>query len=151
MYNKQYRLNQFLIDLAAFFEKYYSQGVTEIVVTEEDRSILITFSGDCHSRIELTSCGEEVIITFSESHWHIDNYNEPCDMNKIYWNAIHIIMDILDRKIGTYSFWNNDVYLGGASFELPIEEALLSARNTFKNTSEIHVKRWGSPTEIYKY
>ncbi|MEA5468978.1 hypothetical protein [Spirulina sp. 06S082] len=151
MNNKQDKLNQFLIDVAEFFEKYYSKGVNEIVVKEEeDKSISITFSGDCNSTIEVTSCSEEITVIFSESHWHIDDYSEPCNMDSIYRNSIRSIMDILDLEVGTYSCWNNDVCLGGVSFASSIEDALQSARNTFQDVNEIRIKVWGNPLKIYK-
>lgn len=149
MLTKQERINSFLRDLAEFFERYYSKGVNDISVIEESDVTNVTITGEYDSSIQLGSWDAEVTIIFGESHWHINNYSEPCDMELIYWNTIHIVMSILDGECGTYSCWLDEHHLGGASFFSATQEEIINAaKKYFTKSTSLKIKLWGKTLDV---
>ncbi len=142
---KQHRINTFLRDLAIFVEKYYSATIDEIEVQSIDDWIKVIISGSENSSLEIWTSGAEVTILFGESHWHIDEYSDPCDLNMIYSNTIHSLLEILDGELETYSCWAGTTCKGGGSFDSTTEVAIESAKGFFKDFDTIKIKQWGYP------
>jgi hypothetical protein len=86
--NKQEQINRFLDSLGDFVERYYSRAITEVSRHPEDDWIKVVIHGPQDTTIELWSEGAEVTVVFGESHWHINSYDEPCNMEDIFENTI---------------------------------------------------------------
>ena len=147
---KQQRINTFLLDLADFIEKYYSEGVNEVQCEKVEDWVKVIVSGDNDSVFELWSSGTEITVIFSESHWHIDDYNDPCDMNEIYSQTLHSVLDILDGEVVTYSCWQGERCKGGGAFNSVEDNAIEKAQKGFGKVDLIKIKRWGCLVEIVK-
>jgi hypothetical protein len=149
--NKQERIDKFIIDLGEFLEKYYSSAIDEVTLENKDGWLALKIAGPNDSILELWTLNAEVTVCFSESHWHIDDYRDPCHYPTIYEETIESVMDILGFKSGTYSCWTNGKERGGASFdESTTEEVVAAAQKHFKDCDEIRIKRWASELEIVR-
>ncbi|MBD2042960.1 hypothetical protein [Microcoleus sp. FACHB-672] len=141
--DKQTRLNQFVRDLCAFIERYYSVGVQSVKVVEMEgwvKGIIEEPTGDA---LEIQSDREEITIVYGESHWHID-YNEQ--YQDIYQAAIQSVFEVLDGKFLTFSAWAGERALGGGSLSSETEDAVAEALNRFKRYegfTELVIKVWG--------
>ena len=146
--DKQQRLNDFLIDICNFIEKYYSSSINDISYKSEENWIKVIIVGENDSSFEVWSEGEEITIIFAESHWHIDNYSEPCNFSEIYENTLDSIFEILNGTLATYSCWVGDKSLGGGSF-LKNEKFDANEVTTsyFKDAEVVHLKYWNKELE----
>ncbi len=143
--NEQDQLNQFLIDFAEFLAKYYSDAFDSIDTKLKDGYAIVTIYGAKESLLEISSDGAEITIIFSESHWHIGSF-KGLEINSICSNTVRDVFDVLDGKMGTYSYWDGDAPLGGGTFYLAdgISEKLL------KRYDLIKLKTWGDELEVQK-
>lgn len=149
--NKQNRLNKFINDLGDFFESYYSSQIEDINISKDDGYVILNIIGPEDSFIEITTEDEEILISFGESHWHIDDYNDPCDYEMIYENTMDSVLEILQRKLITFSCWSNGKARGGASFEgYNLDEIKKYSEKYFSSYDELHLKVWGKQKEIIK-
>ncbi len=149
--DKQEKLNQFIKDLGDFLEKYYSSAISDISKEDKDEFIILRIYGVEESKIELWTEGSEVTVIFGESHWHLDDYNDPCNYENIYEDTIESVLEILQQKTVTCSKWEGERCLGGGTFfGNSIEEILISERTLFENADEIRIKIWNQKLEIRK-
>lgn len=149
--NKQERINKFVVELGDFLDSYYSSQVQRISVEREGEWLTLSIEGENDSIIELCTAGEEITFWFSETHWHIDNYDEPCGYELIYGDTIEDVMNILQGNEGTYSCWLNGKAKGGATFyDSTMEEIVITAKDSFKKFDEIRIKTWGKKLEVIK-
>jgi len=150
--NKQDQINEFLDSLGNFVERYYSSAVTEVTKHPEDDWVKVVIHGPQGTTIELWSEGAEVTVVFGESHWHIDSYDEPCNMENIFENTIDSVMDILRFKTASYSCWRGDRCVGGASCSDDIEEkdVISAAQEFFKDFDEIRFQTWANELKTVK-
>jgi len=140
-----------MADLGGFLERYYSSAIDQMTKEEKEDWIILRIEGPHDSVIEMWTEGAEVTIIFSESHWHIDDYNDPCDYSTIYENTIDGVMEVLQEKTGTYSCWSGGEAIGDASFgDCTSEQIIESAQGNFKAFDEIRIKRWANELEIIK-
>lgn len=141
--DKQTRLNQFVRDLCAFIERYYSVGVQSVKIVEMEgwvKGIIEEPTGDA---LEIESQNQEITLCYGESHWHID-YSEQYP--EIYQAAIQSVFEVLDGKLLTYSAWAGERALGGGSLSSQTQEAITEAVNRFKSYegfTQIIIKVWG--------
>ncbi|MCK5727071.1 MAG: hypothetical protein KAH22_09635 [Thiotrichaceae bacterium] len=141
--DKQQRLNLFLKETCVFIEKYYSSSITDISFEPEEEWVKVVITGENDSVCKIYSDGEEIIIMFGESHWHIDNYSEPCDYSKIYENTIDSILELLKGELVTYSCWIGGETIGGSSFlKSEVSDITKELSGFFKNTDIVHIKSW---------
>ena len=143
---KQQRINKFITDFVEFIEQYYSSQITSISLEEKEGCVVGTIQGKQESTIEILTEDSEVIVCFGESHWHIDDYNDPIDYENIYENTIESVIEILQGKLGTYSCWRNGRTIGGASFVVSTDSEIVNeikATDIFKTSTEIRIKKWG--------
>lgn len=131
------------MDFSEFIERYYSDGVNDIQKEDLEDWVKVKIYGDEDSVLELWSEGAEVLIDFGETHWHIDEYSEPCDMNAIYRSTIHSVLDILDGKIATCSYWVGNTCKGGSSFNTTEDQTIERAKEIFNDFDLVKIKRWG--------
>lgn len=147
--SKQERLNVFLGDLSEFVEKYYSSNIDSVEKVALDDWVKVIVTGPEESSFELWTEGEEITLIFSESHWHINDYNEPCDFENIYENTIESVLEILCGKLGTYSCWCNGKEKGGGSFLAASKADVAKERKEFfKGCNEIRYKIWGESSFV---
>ena len=150
--NKQEQINQFISTFGDFIERYYSSAVTDITKHPEDDWIKVVIQGPQGTTIELWSEGAEVTVDFGESHWHIDSYDDPCNMENIFENTIDSVLDILRFKTSSYSCWQDGRCVGGASCSDDFEEKdiISAAREFFKEFNEIRIQTWANELKILK-
>jgi len=140
---KQQRLNLFLEETCVFIEKYYSSSIADISFEPEEEWVKVVITGEKDSICEISSDGEEITVMFGESHWHLDNYLEPCDYSKIYENTIDSILELLKGELVTYSCWVGGETIGGASFlKSEVTDITKELSVFFKNTEVVHIKAW---------
>ena len=141
--NKQNKINKFIEDLGNFLENYYSSSFTSISTEQNNDWLILKIYGQHSSTIELSTEGQEVTICFGQSHWHIDNYDEPVNINEIYEATIESVLEILQSKIITYSAWSKDRCLGGCSYiGESLEELVEESQSHFQKADELKVKTW---------
>jgi hypothetical protein len=149
--DKQSRLNDFITDLAQFFEMYYSSQIEEISKEKKGDWIIQKIVGPNNSIIEIWTDGPEITISFGESHWHIDDYNDPCDYENIYENTIDSILSILRGDLCTASYWLDGREKGGETITVEdLEKELREEKIPFGKFNEIRIKKWAEETEIIK-
>jgi len=144
--NKQEQLNSFLYSFSDFIERYYSSAVNQVSRHPEDDWIKVVVEGPQGTTIELFSEHAEVTVIFGETHWHIDSYDDPCNMENIFENTIDSVMDILRFRKVSYSCWRGGRCLGGASCSDDVDEKglLSAARDFFKDFDEIRIQTWAN-------
>jgi len=150
--NKQEQINHFLESLGDFIERYYSSAVTQVTKHPEDDWVKVVIEGPQGTTIELSSENVEVTVGFGESHWHIDSYDEPCNMEDIFKNTIDSVIDILRFKTASYSCWREGRCLGGASCSNDVEGkgVISEARESFGDSDEIRFQTWASELRTVK-
>lgn len=115
---KQERLNTFVIELAEFLEKYYSSNIDSISGESNGDWLIQKILGPNDSVIELWTENNEITIIFGEAHWHIYDYNVPCDYESIYENTINGVLSILRGELCTASYWLCGTVKGGGTMAL---------------------------------
>lgn len=143
--DKQTRLNLFVRDFCSFIECYYSLGVQSVNVSEVDGYVQgVIMEADGGMALEVWTENEEVTIFYGESHWHIDDYNEPCRYEEIYRAVVESVFEVIQGEVITYSAWSEGRCLGGGSQSARPEEVVTYAARTFPEATQVAVKVWGS-------
>lgn len=149
--NKQEQINRFLESFGDFIEQYYSSAITQVSKHPEDDWTKIVIEGPLATTIELWSEGAEVTVIFGESHWHIDSYDDPCNMVNIFENTIDSVMDILRFKTASYSCWLGGRCIGGGPCsDVEEKDVISAAHEIFKDFDEIRFQTWKNELRTVK-
>jgi hypothetical protein len=147
---KQEKLNQFLLDLADFFGKYYTDSLTDVSTSTDEGAVRVKLSGPADSVLDLWAYDAEITIEFGECHWHVYDTNEPCRYEKIYGETMGGVIDVLSGKQNTYSCWaGGRIRRGGTCGETSAPSVADAPHMQLEGIDEVRFKTWGKPTEIH--
>lgn len=149
---KQERLNQFLLDLADFLGKYYTgSNLTGVSQETDEGAVRVKLTGPADSVLDLWAYDAEITIEFGETHWHVDDYSDPCCYESIYESVIDAVLDVLNGRLCTYSCWAaGRPCMGGTCSGTTWEEVVANSPGMLLHgTDEARFKTWGQPTETH--
>lgn len=147
-------LDMFVNDFVKFLQKYYAESFVEITAEQGEFGLVAKIIG-LESVLEIINDGDEITISFGESHWHISDYNTPVDFTNICKNTIDTVFSVLKGELITYSCWDENSCLGGGSFYKATEESIRSdaiksaGDGYFKKARTLKIKYWNSAREEF--
>ena len=148
--NEQAELNLFLNGLDEIFR---IMNIKKMNIKTTLQSVGDYFeyriSSGANDEILITSDGCELTVCFGQSHWHINTYSHPLDIDSMKLDCISSVMGLINSKLLTYSAWHDDKCLGGSSMKSD-EDVIKNAIQHFPKANSIKVQSFGSGIQEMK-
>jgi|GEM_PF-4554433 len=148
---KQDKLNSFLIDFSDFLSKYYKADITSISADQRDDHVEAHIQKDDISQMVVSSKSGEITIRVNQEHWHIDDYNDPCDFNNIYTATINEVIGVLSCETVFYSYYDGNKLVGGGSYTGCPKDAIQNMEEYYQSPCTVFVNVWGEAPEVIRY
>jgi hypothetical protein len=149
--NEQETINKFVHDLKMIFDliSLSDSGIKLISVNEVGGHVELKILSNSLDELLVTSDNCEITICFCQTHWHINTYSDPLDIDTMKITCLTNILDIINSNILTYSAWKNGKCLGGSSVKNDID-VIENAKEIFTKADMIKVQSFNSAIKEIK-
>ena len=127
-----------------------NSGIKSISAQDVDDHVELIIRSEMGDEILVSSDECEITLCYGQSHWHINSYSDPLDIDSMKITCLNNVMDVINSRIITYSAWNQSSCLGGSSINYEID-IYKKAQEVFPKADMIKVQSFNSEIKTIKF